>query len=82
MKKRDLSELSDQELLVEAKKMKSASIIDAAFIGFLIGIVLYSILVNHWGFFLIVMLFFIYKFIRKPNDRKALEKLLKERNLK
>ena len=81
MKQRELSELTDQELLAEAKKMKSAAIVNAAFIGFLIGIVIYSIAVNKLGFFLIILLFFIYVLIRKPNKNKELERLLKERNL-
>jgi len=43
MKPKPLSELTDQELLQEAKKRKSTVIIDAILIGFLIGVVFYSI---------------------------------------
>ncbi len=82
MSQKELSELTDQELLDEAKKMKSNSIFYSLFIGFLIGIVIYSIVVNSWGFFTLIPLFLAYKFIKNPNDNKALEKLLKERNLK
>jgi hypothetical protein len=82
MKKRELSELSDQELLSEAKKLRSSLIVHAAFIGFLIGIMIYSMVVNKWGFFLIILLFFVYKLVMKPNEKKELDKLLKERHLK
>jgi len=82
MKKKELVELTDQELLDESKKMKSNSIINSVFIGFLIGIMIYSVVVNNWGFITLLILFLAYKLIKKPNDNKALEKLLKERNLK
>jgi len=81
MNQKELSELTDQELLDEAKKMKSNSIINAFFIGFLIGIVIYSIAVNNLGFFTLIPLFLAYKLINSKQN-KALEKLLKEQNLK
>ncbi|HEY9113140.1 MAG TPA: hypothetical protein VIN10_00485, partial [Bacteroidales bacterium] len=74
--------LTDQELLQEAKKAKSNYIINALLIGFLIGIVIYSIAVNSWGFFTLIPLFLAYKLINNSNKNKDLEKLLKERNLK
>lgn len=80
---KNLSELTDQELLQEEKKMKSAATIDAACIGFLIGIVVYSIWKNTLGFFTLIPLFIVYKLINKPKyNKKELEALLKERNLK
>ncbi len=82
MKPKDLSELTDQELLDEAKKVKSNSIVNALFIGFLIGIVIFSMIVNKWGFLIIILLYFIYKLIKKPNNNKELERLFKERDLK
>ena len=63
MTQKELSELTDQELLDEAKKMKSTSITNAAFIGFLIGIVIYSIVKNSWGIVTLIPLFFAYKLI-------------------
>ena len=81
MNQKELSELTDQELLDKAKKMKSNSIFYSLFIGFLIGIIIYSIVVNSWGFFTLIPLFFIYKLVNNSNNNKALEKLLKERNL-
>lgn len=84
MKQRNLSELTDQELLQEAKKVKSTSITNGLLIGFLVGIVFYSIVKNSLGFFTLIPLFFAYKLINKSkdNNNQELENLLKERNLK
>lgn len=83
MKQRNLSALTDQELLQEAKKMKSTSIANALLIGFLIGIVFYSIMKNSLGFLTLIPLFFAYKLINKSKyNNQELENLLKERNLK
>ncbi len=82
MKQKELSELTDQELLDEAKKMKSTSITNALFIGFMIGIVIYSIVKNSLGFFTLIPLFFAYKLVKNSKNNKPLEKELKARNLK
>lgn len=82
MKQKELSGLTDQELLNEAKKMKSASIINAVLIGFMIGIVVFSIVKNSVGFLTLIPLFFAYKLLNNSKNYKALEALLKERNLK
>lgn len=82
MNQKELSELTDQELLEEAKKMKSSSIIHAGLIGFMIGVIIYSVVKNSWGFLTLIPLFFVYKLLNKPKRNKALKKLLKERNLK
>jgi len=83
MKQKSLSELTDQELLQEAKKMKSANITNAVLIGFLVGVVFYSVIKNTWGFLTLIPLFLIYKLINNSKyDNKELENLLKERNLK
>lgn len=76
-----LSKLTDQELLAEAKKMKSSSIQHALLIGFLIGIIIFSVLKSTWGFFTLIPLFFIYRLIKTPDNRQALKEVLKERNL-
>jgi hypothetical protein len=81
MKQKELSALTDQELLEEAKKMKSASIINAVFIGFLIGIVVFSIAKNSLGFLTLIPLFFAYRLLNNSKNNRALEKMLKERNL-
>jgi hypothetical protein len=50
----------------------------------MIGIIVYSIVKNSWGFLTLIPLFFIYKLVNNSTSKnsKALEKLLKERNLK
>ncbi len=83
MELKELSELTDEELLQEAKKTKSEAIINAGFIGFLIGIVFYSVFKNTAGLFTLIPLFLAYKLIKKPKyDSKEIEKLLQERHLK
>lgn len=82
MMQKELSELTDQELLEEAKKMKSTSVINAALIGFLIGIVIYSVVKDSVGFFTLIPLFIVYKLVNHSKDYDALKKILKERNLK
>lgn len=84
MTPKDLSTLSDEELLAEAKEMKSFSITNAFFVGFLLGIIIYSLVKNSWGMLTIIPLYFIHKMVNDPKNKrsKELEKLLKERNLK
>ncbi|MFP5080054.1 hypothetical protein [Pedobacter sp. JCM 36344] len=59
MKQEELSELTDQELLEEAKKIKSASMIIAVFIGVMIEIVTYCIVKNTFGFLSLITFFCI-----------------------
>lgn len=82
MKQKELSRLTDQELLGEAKKMKSSSFLHAFLIGFMIAIVAYSIVKNTWGLVTLIPLFFIYKLTSNSGNYKELKKLLKERKLK
>jgi hypothetical protein len=81
---KELFVLTDKELLDEAKKMKSFSLTNALLIGFLAGIVTYSVAQNTWGFLTLIPLYFIHKFVNDPKNIrvKVLDKLLKERNLK
>ena len=83
MNPRNLSQLKDQELLAEAKKMKSNAILNAVLIGFFIGIVIYSIFKNSWGMVTLIPLYFAYKLFNKPKaEEEELKALLKERGLK
>ena len=82
MKQKELAELTDQELLNEAKKIKSTSIINALLIGIMIGIVIYSIVKNSFGMVTLIPLYFAYKLFNNPKNNQDLEKLLRERNLK
>jgi len=77
-----LAELTDQELLEEAKKMKSFSFTNALFIGFLAGVVIYSVVKNSWAMLTLIPLYFIYKMVNDPKNKRSkdLEQLLKEQN--
>lgn len=83
MIQKELTELTDEELLQEAKKRKSAAITNAILIGFLIGIVFFSIMKSSLGVLTLIPLFFVYKLANNSKyDNKELENLLKERGLK
>ena len=78
MKQKEVTELTHRESLVKAKKTKLNSITNAVFIGMMIGIIIFSIIKNSFGFFTLIPLFFIYKAIENSRENKALEKHLKE----
>ncbi len=82
MTEKELSALTDQELLNEAKKMKSNSIINAFLIGVMVAVIVYSIVKKNVGFVTLIPLYFTYKLLNNSKNNKILEKLLKERNLK
>jgi hypothetical protein len=81
MNQKELSELTDQELIEEVKKIKPSPLVDAFFIGFLIGIVIFSVVANSWGFLTLIPLFMVYGLLKKSKRYDALKKELKERNL-
>ena len=81
MNQKELSQLTDEELLEVAKNNKPSPIFDAFFIGFLVGIIIYSVAANAWGFFTLIPLYMIYIFLKKPKKYAALQKELKDRNL-
>lgn len=83
MEPQKLTALTDQELLQEAKKMKSANITNAVLIGFLAGVIFYSVIKNTWGLLTLIPLFLIYKLVNTSKlTIKELELELKQRNLK
>ncbi len=87
MHKKDFSKLTDEELLLEKKKLNKSKIFHASAIGFLAGILIFGFVA--WVLspdtklgFLISMLIpigFIYRMIKNPNNNKELEEVLKER---
>ena len=74
MNQKHPSELTNQELLAEAKKMKSTAILNAFLIGLVIGVVIYGVAKNNWGFFALIPLFIVFKVFNKPAKDKALKK--------
>jgi hypothetical protein len=81
MNQKQPTELTDQELTEEAKRTKPSPIIDAFFIGFLVGVIIYSIVVSSWGFLTIIPLFMIYLLLKKSKRNEEIKKELKARNL-
>ena len=82
MTQKKLSALTNEELLEESKKTKLSPIANAFFIGFLAGIVVFSVVKSSYGIFTLIPLYFIYKLVKESKKDKALEAILKERNLK
>ncbi len=82
MNPKDYTALSDEELLIEAKKLKSSNLTSAVLIGCMIGIAIYSTVKNGFGFFTLFPLFFVFLLFKNGPQKKALEAELKQRNLK
>ncbi|MBB6328516.1 hypothetical protein FHS59_004172 [Algoriphagus iocasae] len=81
MNQKELSQLTDKELLEAAKNNKPSPLIDAFFIGFLAGIIIFSVFANSWGLVTLIPLFLMYVFLKKPKKYEALKKELEHRNL-
>ncbi|WHF51578.1 FUSC family protein [Chryseobacterium gotjawalense] len=81
MKQKEPSELSDQELLQEVQKIKSALIVNAVLCSIMIGVATYSTVKNGLGILTFFPLFFIPVFTKNRARKKAVENQLKERNL-
>lgn len=81
MNKEQLTQLSDKELLEYAKSAKPTPWIDAFLIGFLIGILIFAAAVSAWGLPMLIPLFLIYLFLKKPKKHEAMKEELKKRNL-
>lgn len=81
MIQKDLSELTDEELLLEGKKIKSTNIVNAVLFGVMIGVATYSTIRNGFGILTFFPLLFIQMLIKNRARKKAFEEQLKERNL-
>jgi riboflavin transporter FmnP len=82
MGQEELAKLSDQELLELAWKMKKSAIWHALVIGFMVGVIIYSVVESTWGLFTLIPLYFIHKLLKNSGQDAAVKRLLKERNLK
>jgi hypothetical protein len=82
MSEKNISEFTDQELLDRSKKSKSDAIINAVFIGVMIGIIIYSIVQKSIGLVSIIPVYFIYKAFNNSKKNKEIEAEIKSRNLK
>lgn len=89
MEKKTSVELTDEELLVEKKKLKKSQMTHAVLIGFLAGILIFGIVSwslspeKHWGFLIpmLIPIAFIYKLVKNTNTNKDLEEVPEERSL-
>jgi Ca2+/Na+ antiporter len=87
MEKKNLSQLTDEQLIIEKKKLKRSKIMHALGIGFLIGILIFgsvSIIIgkNYWAILpLLFPVYFIYKLFKNSKQNNELEETLKERKL-
>ncbi len=81
MNQQQLSQLSDKELLEVFRDNKPSPMIDAFFIGFLIGIIIFGVAAKAWGFFMLIPLFLIYILLKKPKRYAAIRKELNKRGL-
>ena len=81
MNSEELSRLTDEELLKVAEDNKPSPIIDAFFIGFLVGIIIYSAAANTLGLVTLIPLFLIYRFLKKPKQYQAIQNELEKRKL-
>lgn len=81
MTEQELLNLTDEELLIRAKKMKSTAIINAVLVGAMAGIIIYSIINQSISLFTLIPLIFAFKLINDSKKNNVLKKVLKERNL-
>lgn len=82
MKQKELADLTNEELLQEANKIKSGKIMDAAIFGFLIGVAVYSTVRNGFGLLTFLPLIYIPIAAKNKIRNKEVERLVKERGLR
>lgn len=85
MNEKELTELSDQELLEKRKKIKSARTVNSVIIGALVGVIVYSAVKNGFGFFTFFPLVLIFITMKNSKKNEAIEnnveEIVKSRNL-
>lgn len=82
MKQKELTELTNDELLHEARKIKSGKLMDAVIFGFLIGVSVYSVVRNGFGLLTFLPLVYIPIAARNRIRNKEIDRLVTERGLK
>ena len=82
MKNKQPIDLTDIELLAEKRKKKSAYTTFSFIIGMMAGIAIYSTVKNGFGFFTLFPIFFLPLAIVNWTSYKAVDKEVKNRNLK
>ena len=81
MIQKELSELTNEDLLLEGKKIKSTNIVNAVLFGVMIGVATWSTVKYGLGIITFFPVLFIQMLLKNNARKKAFEKELKERNL-
>ncbi len=81
MSKPDLTQLTIDELQIEAKKRKQGYQIGAFIVGMMIGVAVWSAAKNGFGILLFTPLLFVYWFRNAKPDYDEIKKEIKSRNL-
>lgn len=81
MTQKTLSEFTDAELLLESKRIKATQFMNAVLFGVMIGVATYSTVKNGFGILTFFPLLFIQMLVKNRSRKKAVDTLVKERNL-
>lgn len=81
MSQNKYSGFSDEQLLLEQKKLKSTNLINAILIGAAIAVAAYSFYNKGFSFFTLFPLLFVYWFWSSKKNTQELEAEIKSRNL-
>ena len=81
MIQKELSELTNEDLLLEGKKIKSTNIVNAVLFVVMIGVATWSTVKYGLGLITFFPVLFIQMLFKNNARKKAFEKELKERNL-
>ena len=89
MEQKDYAQMSNEELLLEKKKLKQSKIFFAAAIGFLAGVFVFGIVgwilspKKNLGFFIpmIIPILLIRGIVKKGKENQVLETILNERGI-
>lgn len=65
------SELTDLELATEARSHRKSAILHAVGIGFLAGIILYSVFTQSWSLLTLIPLYLIYLMLKGSNQERS-----------
>ncbi|WP_310379220.1 FUSC family protein [Flavobacterium sp.] len=81
MKKLDLTQLTNEELLEEAKKRKSAFNALKFIIGLLVGVSIYITIKNGFGVFTVLPIVFVSVIVAMKISNDETQKEIKSRNI-
>lgn len=81
MIQKELSQLTNEELLLEGKRIKSGNIVNAVLFGVMIGVATWSTVKYGLGIITFFPLLFIQMLLKNNARKKAFENELKDRNL-